>query len=61
MGAQQENSAIDILLRMISPIATSISKMKTTNQNPTRPDVLTLDIERALNQVHPSTLLEIMF
>jgi len=39
---------------------TSISKKKTTNQNPTRPAVLTLDIEGAFNHVHPSTLLEIM-
>jgi len=60
MGAQQENSAIDALLRTISPITTSISKRKTTNQNPTRPAVLTLDIEGAFNQVHLSTLLEIM-
>jgi len=60
MGAQQEYSAIDALLRTISPIATSISKRKTTNQNPTRPAVLTLDIEGTFNQVHPSTLLEIM-
>jgi len=60
MGAQQENSAIDALLCTISPIATSISKRKTTNQNPTRPAVLTLDIKGVFNQVHPSTLLEIM-
>jgi len=60
MGAQPENSAIDALLRTISPIANSISKKKTTNQTPTRPAVLTHDIEGAFNKVNPSTLLEIM-
>jgi len=50
----------DALLHPISPIATSISKKKTTNQTATRPAVLTLDIEGAFNQIHPSTLLEIM-
>ena len=60
MGAQSENSAIDTLLRTISPMATCISKRKTGNLNPTRQAVLTLDIEGDFNQVHPSTLLEIM-
>jgi ribonuclease HI len=60
MGAQPENSAIDALLRTITPIADSISKKKTTKQKPTRPAVLTHDIEGAFNQVHPSTLEEIM-
>jgi len=60
MGAQPENSAIDILLRTITPIADSISKKKTTNQKPTRPAILTHDIEGAFYQVHPSTLQEIM-
>jgi len=60
MGAQPENSAIDALLRTINPIAISISRKKTTNQKPTRPAVLTHDIEGAFNQVHPKTLYEIM-
>jgi len=60
MGVQPENSAIDALLRAITPIANSISKKKTTNQNPTRPAVLTLDIEGAINQVNPLMLLEVM-
>jgi len=60
MGAQPENSAIDALLRAITPIASSISRKKTSNQNPTRPAVLTLDIEGAFNQVQPLTLLEVM-
>jgi len=60
MGAQPENSAIDALLRTITPIANSISKKKTTNQYPTRPAVLTHDIEGAFNQVRPATLEEIM-
>jgi hypothetical protein len=61
MGIQPENSVIDTLLRTISPIATSISKWKTTNLNCTRPAILTLDIEGTFNQVHPSTLLEIIY
>jgi hypothetical protein len=60
MGAQPENSAIDALVRTITPIANSISKKKITNTNPVRPAVLTHDIEGAFNQVHPSTLLEVM-
>ena len=60
MGAQPENSAIDALLQTITPIANSISKKKTTNQTPTRPAILTHDIEGAFNKVNPSTLLEIM-
>ena len=60
MGAQPENSAIDVLLQTITPIANSISKKKTSNQNPTRPAVLTLDIEGAFNQVHPLVLLDVM-
>jgi len=49
MGAQPENSAVDALLRTITPIANSIGKKKTTNKNPTRPAVLTDDIEGAFN------------
>jgi len=60
MGAQPENSAIDALLRTITPIANSISRKKTSNQKPTWPADLTNDIEGAFNQVHPTTLYEIM-
>jgi len=49
MGVKPENSAIDTLLRTITPIANSISKKKTTNHYPTRPSVLTHDIEGAFN------------
>jgi hypothetical protein len=49
MGAQPENSAVDALLRTITPIANSISKKKTNNKNPTRPAILTHDIEGAFN------------
>jgi len=34
MGAQAENSAIDALLRTITPIAKAISQKKTTNKTP---------------------------
>jgi len=60
MEAQLENSAIDALLRTITPIVNTISKKKATNKNPPRPAVLTHDIEGAFNQVHPVTLLEVM-
>jgi ribonuclease HI len=60
MGAQPENSAVDALLRTITPIATAISKKVTKNGAP-RPAVLTHDIEGAFNQVHPSTLQEVMY
>jgi hypothetical protein len=60
MGAQSENSAIDALVRTITPIANSISKKITSNSRPARPAVLTHDIEGAFNQVHPTTLLEVL-
>jgi len=60
MGAQAENSAIDALLRTITPIARAISQKKTANKTPLQPAVLTHDIEGAFNQVHPATLCEVM-
>jgi ribonuclease HI len=60
MGAQPENSAVDALLRTITPIATAISRKITKNGAP-RPAVLTHDVEGAFNQVHPSTLQEVMY
>jgi len=60
MGAQPENSAVDALLRTITPIATAISK-KITKEGTPRPAVLIHDIEGAFNQVHPSTLREVMY
>jgi ribonuclease HI len=60
MGAQPENSAVDALLRTITPIATAISKKKKPKKDVPRPAVLTHDIEGAFNQVHPSTLREVM-
>jgi len=61
MGAQPENSAVDTLLRTITPIATAISTKKTTAKRGVhRPAVLTHDIEGAFNQVHPTTLREVM-
>jgi len=59
MGAQPENSAVDALVRTLTPISEAISKKKTstTAMNAAlRPAVLTLDIEGAFNQVHPETL-----
>ena len=60
MGAQPENSAVDALLRTITPIATAISTKKTPKKSVPRPAVLTHDIEGAFNQVHPTTLREVM-
>jgi len=60
MGAQAENSAIDALLRTITPIARAISQQETANKTPLQPAVLTHDIEGAFNQVHPATLREVM-
>jgi len=60
MGAQAENSAIDALLRTITPIVRAISQKKAANRTPLRPAVLTHDIEGAFNQVHPATLREVM-
>jgi ribonuclease HI len=60
MGAQPENSAVDALLRTLTPIAVAISKKKKTKKGVPRPAVLTHDIEGAFNQVHPSLLKEVM-
>ena len=61
MGAQPENSAVDALLRTITPISKAISMKKTSKTKPVpRPTVLTHDIEGAFNQVHPVTLREVM-
>jgi len=61
MGAQAENSAIDTLLRTITPITRAISQKKAANKTPLRLAVLTHDIEGACNQVHPAaTLQEVM-
>jgi len=60
MGAQAENSAIEALLRTITPIARAIRQKKTANKTPLRPAVLTHDIEGTFNQVHPATLREVM-
>jgi len=63
MGAQSDNSAIDVLLRTITPIAGAISigenSTKTVSAS-LRLAVLTHDIEGAFNQVHPTTLCEVM-
>jgi len=60
MGAQPENSAVDALLRTITPIARAISMKKTNKKCAPRPAVLTHDIEGAFNQVHPSTLQDVI-
>jgi ribonuclease HI len=64
MGAQPDNSAVDALLRTITPIAETISKKKISSTSALkaaqRPAVLTHDIEGAFNQVHPTTLQEVM-
>jgi len=60
MGAQAENTAIDALLRTITPIARAISQKYAANKIPLRPAVLTYDIEGIFNQVHPAKLREAM-
>ena len=60
MGAMSDNSAIDALLRTITPIANTISIGRKSSKTIPRPAVLTHDIEGAFNQVHPTTLHDIM-
>jgi len=61
MAAQPENSAVDALLRTITPSSKAISTKKTSKTEPVPcPAVLTHDIEGAFNQVHPLTLREVM-
>ena len=63
MGGQPNNSAVDALLRTITPITNAISvKVKPTSamKAAQRPAVLTYDIEGAFNQVHPATLQQVM-
>jgi len=63
MGGQLDNSAVDALLCTITLIANAISIKKKSssamNANQ-RPAVLTHDIEDAFNQVHPTTLQQVM-
>src|SRR3978361_1606413 len=63
MGGQPNNSAVDALLCTITPIANAISikKQSSSAMNAAqRPAVLTHDIEGAFNQVHPTTLQQVM-
>jgi len=64
MGGLPSNSAVDALVRTITPIADAIGmKVKTTSATRAaqRPAILTHDIEGAFNQVHPTTLEEVIF
>ena len=63
MGGQPDNSAVDTLLRIIIPIANAISikkKSSSAMNAAQRPAVLTHDIEGAFNEVHPTTLQQVM-
>jgi len=63
MGGQPDNLAVDALLRTISPIADAISIKKTAASGMNaaqRPAVLTHDIEGAFNQIHRTTLQQVM-
>jgi ribonuclease HI len=60
MGARDKHSAIDALLRILTPMSSDLSVKRTTGRNPTRPSLLALDIEGAFNNTNPHKLIQIM-
>jgi len=63
MGGQTDKSAVNTLLHTITPITNTISikkKSSSAMNAAQRLAVLTYDIEGAFNQVHPTTLQQVM-
>jgi hypothetical protein len=62
MGVQSDYSAIDALLKILSPISTDLSfkKKQPKRKLPYCPALLTHDIEGAFNNMNPALLLQVM-
>jgi hypothetical protein len=62
MGAQSHYSAIDALLKILSPISTDLSfkKKQPKRKLPYHPALLTYDIEGTFNNINPALLLQVM-
>jgi hypothetical protein len=60
MGARCYYSAIDVLLKILSPISADLSKKKTTRQQPYCPSLLAHDIEGTFNNTDPALFHQVM-
>jgi hypothetical protein len=60
MGARSHYSAVDALLKMLSPISADLSFNKTSGKQPYRPALLAYDIEGTFNNTNPTLLLQVM-
>jgi hypothetical protein len=60
MGARRHYSAIDTLLKILSPISTDLSTKKTTGQQPYHPSLLVYNIEGSFNNTNPTLLTQVM-
>jgi hypothetical protein len=60
MGATRYDSAIDALLKILSPISADLSKKKTTAQQPHHPSLLAYDIKGAFKNTNPTLLTQVM-
>jgi hypothetical protein len=60
MGIGRHYSAIDALLKILSPICADLSKKKTTGQQPYYPSLLAHNIEGTLNNTNPILLTQVI-
>jgi hypothetical protein len=61
MGACAQHSALDTLLRVVDPVAYSLSQLHSiAHSQPPRPGLLTHDIEGTFNNTHPALLDQVM-
>jgi hypothetical protein len=60
MGARSHYSAIDTLLKVLSPISADLSFHKDKGKQPYCPALLADDIEGAFNNMNPTLLLQVM-
>jgi hypothetical protein len=60
MGAQSHYSAIDTLLKILSPISADLSFQKASGKQPYHPALLAHNIEGAFNNTNPALLLQVM-
>jgi hypothetical protein len=60
MGARSHYSAVDALLKILSPISADLSFHKAKGTQPYCPALLAHDIEGAFNNTNPALLLQVM-
>jgi ribonuclease HI len=60
MGARSHYSAVDALLKILSPISTDLTFHRSKGKQPYHPALLAHDIEGAFNNTNPALLLQVM-